>query len=73
MNILDKLDDIIYEPIKLMTDWAREPLRRSEHKRTVEKQTALIEKEAEMRFAEKMLDADLDIKRKTEVERRITI
>ena len=29
-DMFDKLDDIIYEPIKLITDWAREPLKTRE-------------------------------------------
>ena len=33
LNLFDKIDDIIYEPIKLMTDWAREPLKERENRR----------------------------------------
>lgn len=34
--MFDKLDDIIYEPIKMLTDWAREPLKGREHQRKIE-------------------------------------
>lgn len=60
-DMLDKIDDIIYEPIKLMTDWAREPLRRREHEREKEKQEH-----------SKTIDANLAIKKKTEVQRILT-
>ena len=72
MNILgmfEKLDDIIYAPIKMMTDWAGEPLRRWEHKRTLEQQEQekLLEHALQvMRDREKV---ELDIKRETEVAR----
>ncbi|MBF0413533.1 MAG: hypothetical protein HQK70_12600 [Desulfamplus sp.] len=67
----DKLDDIIYAPIKLMTDWAGEPLKAWEHKRQLES----LEKE---KLLEHAIETDknrekleLDIKRKTEVVRII--
>lgn len=79
-DMFDKLDDIIYEPIKLMTDWAREPLKSREHRRQVEREQHAIQAESEARMKEafhaasiemkqKSLDADLEIKRKTEVHR----
>lgn len=56
----DKLDDIVYEPVKLLTDWAREPLKAREHERSMKKE--LREKETE---------AELEIRKETEVARII--
>jgi hypothetical protein len=78
--MFDKLDDIIYEPIKLMTDWAREPLKGREHKRELESQKNAMFTESEVKMREathsanldmsqKKLDAELEIKKKTEVQR----
>lgn len=51
-DMFDKLDDIIYKPIEAITDWAREPLKRWEHKRELEEQTTLINAETESRIKE---------------------
>lgn len=67
--MFDKLDDIIYLPIKLITDWAGEPLKDREHKRQIEKQTAMIRAEAEIRREEKELETELAIKKETEVQK----
>lgn len=37
MNMFDKLDDIVYLPVKAVTNWLEEPLRRKEHERELEK------------------------------------
>jgi hypothetical protein len=80
LDMLDKLDDIIYEPIKLVTDWAREPLKGREHRRSIEAQDHKIKTESETKMKEashlaniedqhKKVDAELEIKKKTEVQR----
>lgn len=80
LSMLDKLDDIIYEPIKLMTDWAREPLKGREHKRDLDRLEHQIRSEADAKMRaeshssrlaaeNKNLDANLEIKKKTEVQR----
>lgn len=33
LDMFDKLDDIVYAPVKAVSDWLEEPLRRMEHKR----------------------------------------
>ncbi|MFG5864580.1 hypothetical protein [Metapseudomonas sp. CR1201] len=82
-SVLDKLDDIIYEPIKLVTDWAREPLKAREHSRELEREERRQRLEAEIRKEEKILeaqlsensrnlDADIEIRKKTEVQRILT-
>lgn len=80
LTFFDKLDDIIYEPIKLVTDWAREPLKERENRRqmTRDQHSVQVESDAKMKqashaanldMAQKKLDADLEIKRKTDVQR----
>jgi len=67
--MFDKLDDIIYKPIELVTDWAKEPLRRWEHKRNIEQERARIDAEIQNRIKEKEAEVDLVIKKKTEIRR----
>ncbi len=80
LDMFDKLDDIIYEPIKLVTDWAREPLKGREHRRSIEAQESKTRTESEVRIKEaehvasiedqhKKVDAELEIMRKTELQR----
>lgn len=44
-KMLDKLDDIIYKPIEMITDWAKEPLRRWEYKRKEEEADNQLKRE----------------------------
>ena len=80
LDILDKLSNIIYEPVKLMTDWAREPLKTAEHKRQIDQEEKKIKLNSEIKIQEedclarieadkKRLDIDLDIKRQTDVKK----
>lgn len=69
LKMFDKLDDIIYEPIKLVTDWAREPLKGREHKRTLEKEEARVRTAAEVRIYEEKERARIAVMRQTEVKR----
>ena len=82
LKMFDKLDDIIYKPIELITDWAKEPLRRWEHrrreeeadnilKREIERETAGNRIESEIRRAEKEHETDLSIRKETEIRRII--
>ncbi len=68
-DMFDKLDDIIYEPVKLITDWAREPLKSREHKRNIEKENAKIQIESEIKIRELEVETDLEIKKSTEIHR----
>lgn len=68
-DMFDKLDDIVYKPIEAITDWAKEPLKRWEHQREAKKEIDLIRAESESRIKEKQADADLIIKKETEVKR----
>ncbi len=82
-DVFDKLDDIIFEPIKLVTDWAREPLKSRDHSRNLEREeraqrlAADIVKEdkildAKLADQSKKNDAELEIRKKTEVQRILT-
>ncbi len=82
LKMFDKLDDIIYKPIELITDWAKEPLRRWEYgrreedadnrlKREIERETAVNKIESEINRAEKEHEVNLSIKKETEVRRII--
>ncbi|SDE29267.1 hypothetical protein [Desulfuromonas thiophila] len=57
LSIFNKLGDIIFEPINLVTDWAREPLKKRDHLRCLEA------KEHEM---------NLEVKKKTEIVKIIS-
>lgn len=66
MNILnwaDKLDDIIYAPVSIITEWAKEPLRRSQYKMDEK-----IKDNESRRIREtKEHDVQLEVKQQTEV------
>lgn len=70
-KMFDKLDDIIYKPIEAMTDWAKEPLKRWEHKRQMEKEKALIKEESENRIREKESEINLAIKKETQIKKTL--
>lgn len=76
--MFDKLDDIIYAPVKLATDWASEPLRRWEYQREIGKinidaENKQKEKEYNLNLELKRQEADIDlqIKKETEIVRII--
>ncbi|AIE72556.1 MULTISPECIES: hypothetical protein [unclassified Synechocystis] len=78
-GMFDKIDDIVYAPIKLATDWASEPLKRWEHQREIEKinidsNNKQKEKENDLNLELKKQEADtsLRIKKETEIIRIIT-
>ena len=82
LNMFDKLDDIIYKPIELITDWAHEPLKSRDHKRKeqsadnelkreIERKTAKQKIASEIKMKERELEADIEIKKETEVVRII--
>ena len=81
-NMFDKLDDIVFEPIKVVTDWAREPLKRWEDERDTKKSLLFKkvenealkeaeEKEFEREIRRKETDANLIIRKETEIQRII--
>ncbi len=82
LGMFDKLDDIIYKPIELITDWAHEPLKAREYqrseqraenelKREIERKTAEQRIASEMKMKEREQETDIEIKKETEVVRII--
>lgn len=45
LDMFDKLDDIIYVPVKTISSWLEEPLRRMEHTREIENAQQTVELE----------------------------
>ena len=46
LSALGKLGDIVTKPIELVTDWTREPLRKWDHERGVERDRARLNAES---------------------------
>lgn len=65
LDMFDKLDDIIYEPVKAICSWATEPLRRFEDKR--KKSDALQKEQLEAEKRER--EAELEIRKKGQLAR----
>ena len=63
LDMLDKLDDIIYEPVKAICSWATEPLRRFEDQR--KKDVAL--QQAEIEAGKLEHEMELEIRRKQQL------
>lgn len=84
-DLFGKLDDTIYESIKMVTDWAREPLEGREHSRQMERDRAHLNarmeeashaanirmQEAEHAAALNMEQKNLDTKLKIRIETEI--
>ena len=80
LSALGKLGDIVMKPIELITDWGREPLKKWDHERGIERDRARLnaesqnriremEAESSIRSREKELEIDLIIKKETEIKR----
>lgn len=72
LDMFDKLDDIVYEPVKVICEWAKEPLHKWERKHEIEKMQKTAELEAEAKKLEQELaqkaqresaELDADIRR----------
>lgn len=61
LDMFDKLDDIIYAPVKLLTDWASEPLKGREHRRQMERDHSAAHAEADARIKESAHEANVDM------------
>ena len=57
LDMFDKLDDIIYEPVKTICAWVSEPLNYLEHKRNSE----TIAQEAQIESAKRMQEAAIEM------------
>lgn len=80
ITVLKKIVGIISDPVDILTDWAREPLKRWEHKRNQDALDKTLQRELEAKTYEKKLDSELrtkeaeqsaimDVYRQTEVIR----
>lgn len=63
LDMFDRLDDIIYEPVKAICSWATEPLRRFEDKR--KKGDAV--QQAEIEAAKREQEVELEIRKKEQL------
>ena len=71
LKMFDKVDDIFYKPIELITDWASEPLKAREHKRKEQSEENKLKIASERKMKERKQEADIAIKKETEVVRII--
>ena len=81
VNPFDKIDDIVYEPVRAISRWIEEPLKKFEHNRKLQeqKQSADIEMEkkrldAEIREQDKKSTAELQLmvqEREAEIKQMI--
>lgn len=80
LSALGKLGDIVVKPIELITDWGREPLKKWEHERSVERERARLNAESQNRIREMEVESsiksmekeheiNLEIKKETEIKR----
>lgn len=67
LKMFDKLDDIVYEPIEVLGDWAREPLERMEE----ERERTRREREHERNEKTKDRDVEREIRRQTGITEAI--
>ena len=63
LDMLDKLDDIIYEPVKAICSWATEPLRRFEDQRKKD----VVLQQAEIEAAKREQEMELEIRKKQQL------
>lgn len=83
LDFVQKLGDIVMEPIRVISDYAREPLRGSQHRREMEREVHAANTDSDIKLREsshaagieaerRKLEAELEIKRKTEIHRILT-
>lgn len=65
LKMFDKLDDIVYEPVKAICEWAKEPLRRFENERNLksEKEMKAFEQQLAEQERESQAKLEVDIRR----------
>lgn len=72
LDALGKIGNLVTKPIELLTDWGKEPLRGREHKRDLERETNILNTNAQIERDKLELETNLAIKKETEVHRIIT-
>lgn len=65
LDMFDKLDDIVYEPVKAICEWAKEPLRILESKRNAknEAEAKKLDQELAQKSQREAAELDADIRR----------
>ena len=63
LDMFDKLDDILYEPVKAICSWATEPLRWFEDKR----QKSAASQQAEIEATKREQEVELEIRKKEQL------
>ena len=58
LDMFDKIDDIVYEPVSAISDWIKQPLKSFEHKREMKS------KEQDARIQKEMMDKQAEIETK---------
>jgi len=82
LTVIKNIGSIITKPVELLTDWGREPLRGREHSRSMERETnslhakakvesKRLELESKLRIQENESEANLAVRKETEVHRVI--
>ncbi len=62
LTLFDKLDDIVYAPINMITEWATEPLKKYQQRRDIEKMYV----DSDIRMKEEQARISIDIRKETE-------
>lgn len=65
LEVFDKLDDIVFEPVKAICDWIREPLKGREDKR----QNKKMQLEAQIEMGKREQEVELEIRKRKQFER----
>lgn len=65
LDMFDKLDDIVYEPIKMICNWAQEPIRRFQTKRDAE----AAQQAADIEAAKRSQEVELEVAKQERLAR----
>ncbi len=65
LDMFDKLDDIVYEPVKAICAWISEPLNRYDHKR----KSQTLAQEAAIESAKREQEVELEIRKQEQMAR----
>lgn len=63
MNILEKVVNLAYMPMEALTDYIREPIKKWDHNREIEKERLTINEEVDANIRGKKAEVDLEIKK----------
>ena len=70
LGLFDKVDDIVYEPVKAISEWAKEPLKRFQHNREMKDQK--LQQQLAQEDREHIADLEISLrKRHVEIDQMI--